>query len=96
MDQAKKSPNLDLLPLRTQEILALLAQLDRRDDIQELIWLIEAYASGRLKDEGESSIHPRVTLSRPNSPGETERVRVRAFRPAPPQQVPQAGDASGH
>lgn len=95
MDSKIKRPNpLEFLPLRTREILALLADLDRREELQELIWLIESYGDGRLKDQGEIPTHPRVTLARhgPQSV-DSERVRVRAFRPAPERQVPQAGDA---
>lgn len=96
MNPNTKQPDpLEFLPLRTREVLALLSDLDRREELQELIWLIESYGDGRLKDQGEIPTLPRVTLTRPGSQGvDTQRVRVRAFRPASPRQAPEADEAS--
>lgn len=58
--QAKYDP-LQFLSLKWRELLQRLAVKDRRDEVQEIIWLIEEYAAGRLKwSEGPTT--PRVTL----------------------------------
>lgn len=72
---------LDALPPRTREILSMLAELDRRDDWQQLLWIIESTGNGRYKDLGEVPTTPRVSLPS-RSETDSERVRVRAFRPS--------------
>lgn len=96
MEPNTKRPDpLAFLPLRTREILALLAELDRREELQELIWILESFGNGRLKDQGEVPTHPRVTLGRPGAQSvDSERVRVRAFRSAQPRQVPEVDEAA--
>jgi len=100
VDQSITQPDLEIsvkgLPLRTQELLILLADLDRRTPGQQLLWIIECVANGRFKDLGEVPTTPRVTLARQGSQAvDSESVRVRAFRPAPPQRASQAGDVIG-
>jgi len=90
-DDKKQAEIISALPLRTQEILALLAELDRRTSWQELLWIIESAGNGRYKDLGEVPMVPRVTLEGRDHEGkDSEHVRVRAFRPAPNPPTSQA------
>ena len=64
----EKLPNglvdpLDFLSSRLREILRRLAKADRRDEIQELIWIVEAFARGRLRDQGDDNVNPRILLN---------------------------------
>lgn len=64
----EKQPEITVDPLeflspRLREILRRLAQVDRREGLQELAWLIEGYAKGRLRDSGDDPATPRVPLN---------------------------------
>lgn len=58
----ESSQALDFLSPRLREILRRLAKRDRRDDVQELVWIIEGYAKGQLQDHGDSPASPRIPL----------------------------------
>ena len=91
-DDKKQAEIISALPLRTQEILALLAELDRRTSWQELLWIIESAGNGRYKDLGEVPYgSPSNFLEGRDHEGkDSEHVRVRAFRPAPNPPTSQA------
>jgi hypothetical protein len=56
----KREP-LSFLPLKWRELLQKLAIKDKREEVAELLWLIEEYAAGHLRySEGETI--PRVSL----------------------------------
>lgn len=66
MESEKPVKNIDVLEFlspRLREILQRLSTADRRDELQELAWLIEGYAKGRLKDLGDDQPNPRVPLN---------------------------------
>lgn len=48
---------LNVLPVRTREILRLLSRRDCRTELQELVWLIEARGAGRLRDTGDAGVN---------------------------------------
>jgi len=80
-----KPEPLNFLPLKWRELLQRLAVKDKREEIAELLWLIEEYAAGRLTyADGPST--PRVTLNghgpRPQYP---EKIAVRSI---PSQELP--------
>lgn len=52
---------LQFLPLKWRELLQRLALKDKREELAELLWLIEEYAAGRLK-YSEDAATPRVSL----------------------------------
>ena len=87
---------LEFLSLRLREILRRLAKADRRDDLQELAWLIEGYAKGRLRDTGDETATPRVPLDRLPDVVLVENVRVRQV-PARAAEIdaPQPSGGSG-
>lgn len=82
----EKSPDetitdpLDFLSVRLREILRRLAKADRRDEIQEMVWILEAYASGRLRDLGDDRSNPRIVLNGLPEVPLVEDVRVRRVR----------------
>ncbi len=78
--------SLEFLSPRLRELLRRLAKGDRRDELQELAWLIENYAFGRLRDAGDTSAIPRVRIE--GLPGPVHLVQSVIVRPVPP------GDAS--
>lgn len=90
MSIEKQAKLLTSLPLKAQEILALTAELDRRSELEQLLWLIENYGSGRLKDMGETPVTPRILLGANPRNEDSEFVRVRAFRSPPIPRVPLA------
>jgi len=53
---------LEFFSERFRELLHRLASDDRRTDVQELIWIVEAYARGQLKDQGDFNLSPRIPL----------------------------------
>lgn len=73
---------LDFLSPRLREILRRLAKSDRRDEIQELVWILEAFARGRLRDQGDVQITPRVSLDGLPETVLVEMTRVRRVRPS--------------
>lgn len=78
----EKLPNaigdpLDFLSPRLREILRRLAKTDRRDEIQELVWILEAFARGRLRDQGDENVSPRILLNDLPETPQIEDVRVR-------------------
>jgi hypothetical protein len=86
---ARSAELLAELPPRYREILSQLAELDMRDDWNELLWLIEAVGMGRFKDLGDDARAPRVHAP-PRADSGNERVRVRAFRSGQPPIDPRA------
>jgi len=73
---------LQFLSPRLREILRRVAEADRRDALQELAWLIEGYAKGKLQDAGDSlPATPRVSLNDLPNVKLVEQVRVRQVRP---------------
>lgn len=80
-----KSEPLNFLPLKWRELLQRLAVKDKREEIAELLWLIEEYAAGRLTHvDGLST--PRVSLD-----GRGPRVQFPdeiGVRPMPSQELP--------
>jgi len=62
----EKQPEEDLKGLLSPRLLTILQHLaaaDRRLPLQELIWLIEAYANGQLKNMGDDCVNPRIAQS---------------------------------
>lgn len=57
----RSSDPLYFLPLKYRELLQRLATKDKREEIAELLWVIEEYAAGRLK-YSEEPTSPRVSL----------------------------------
>lgn len=57
----KSSDPLYFLPMKYRELLQRLATKDKREELAELLWVIEEYASGRLK-YSEEPTSPRVSL----------------------------------
>jgi len=79
VNQSAKQPEEDFLKLlspRLRTILQHLAAADRRAPLQELIWLIEAYAQGQLKNMGDESVSPRIAQSSLISEPVFDRVSV--------------------
>ena len=77
----EKHPSADplgFLPLKWRELLQRLAIKDKREEVAELLWLIEEYAANRLRWLDDESTKPRVSLDgqrpRPQYP---ERIAVR-------------------
>lgn len=55
---------IGVLSQKARELLRRLAIADHRSEIKELIWLIEQYAAGRLRDLGDNTpASPRVSLT---------------------------------
>jgi hypothetical protein len=80
-----KTEPLNFLPLKWRELLQRLAIKDKREEIGELLWLIEEYAAGRLTHvDGPTT--PRVSLDgrgpRAQFPDEI------VIRPMPSQEMP--------
>src|SRR5436190_16273052 len=68
---------LGFLGPRLREMLSRLAKADRWDEVQELAWIIEAYARGRLKDQGDDAAIPRVPVTDLPTVHRVEKSRVR-------------------
>ena len=83
---------LDGLPVRQRELLRILAEQDGRTELRELIWLIEARSTGRLKDVGDEKTTPIVPPElQPHSLGRSEEIvfeRARGRSGAPGHQHP--------
>lgn len=86
------------LPVEPLILLERLAEKEHRAKEDQIIWMIESYASGRLKDMGDEPIHPKLTLTHPgkHSNSDFESVRVRAFRSSQPVADPKAGESASH
>jgi hypothetical protein len=66
---------LDFLPAHLREQLRRVAEIEERDEIHEIRWLVKAYVSGRLRDYGDAPASVRIPLSPPvHYPNE---IRVR-------------------
>lgn len=82
------------LPMRQRELLRVLAEQDGRNELAELLWLIEARAVGRLRDVGDALESPIVPQElQPQSLGRTqgivfERVRGQSGSPKRPHLPP--------
>lgn len=85
---------LEFLGLRDRAILKKLAEVELRSEVDELLWLIRARASGRLKDLGDDRFMPQV-----DEADLPEVIRPRAVRlersgagdvvpPTPPRSTP--------
>lgn len=84
MESERQSELLKSLPLQTRDLLTAIADLDLRSEYFQVIWLIQAYAAGRLKDLGDEQVTPRIREDDlPEKPPEA--VRVRAFRSPGPK-----------
>lgn len=88
---------LQFLSPRLREILKRVAAADRREVLQELAWLIEGYAKGKLRDAGDTSpVTPRVSLNDLPDVRLVEQVRVRSVRPVTAEvDSPQPTEDSG-
>jgi hypothetical protein len=84
-EKLPKPDPLNSIPLKWRELLQRLAVKDKREEVAELLWLIEEYAAGRLKHFEESTT-PRVSL---DGPGPRPQFPSRiAVRPRPSQELP--------
>ena len=80
-----KTDPLSFLPLKWRELLQRLAMKDKREEVSELLWLIEEYAAGRLKYL-DGATAPRVSLD-----GHGTRAQFPeklAVRPMPSRDLP--------
>ena len=89
-DNEKLAEALRALPLEYQEMLAQLADGEMRDPGVELLWIIKCCATGRYYDLGDAPATPRITLDGRSPKSDSERVRVRAFRPSQAPPTPKA------
>lgn len=72
---------------RLQEILRRLAYLERRDERQELVWLIEARAHGRLLYSENKDVSPIIPLDDLPAPL-IERISLERTPSTTPEKAP--------
>jgi len=67
---------LRLLPIRTREILRLLSRHGCRSEVQQLIWMVEARAAGRLRDMGDAEVTRLIPLDQIPEIHHAEKLQV--------------------